>query len=146
MVAVVRCGTRQWINLINEAVPIDAACRAVVPTVRIDNDPNGVAPWLTLDVVVLRGTDQCAIVVGEFVEWPTGGKYRSVRVLGGCDWERAAIATDHIWHRLGGWRLVSRSCGGDGRQQEGEREEELQECSHVSPLLLSVWGESPSVS
>ena len=144
--AVKGCCASEWINLIDEAVSIDAAGLAVVPPVGVDNDPNGVTSWLTLDVVVLGGADQRAVVVGEFVEWPTGGKYRSVRVLGGCDWERAAIATDHIWHRLGGWRLVSRSCGGDGRQQEGEREEELQECSHVSPLLLSVWGESPSVS
>ena len=144
--AVKGCCASEWINLIDEAVSVDAAGLAVVPPVGVDNDPNGVTPWLTLDVVVLGGADQRAVVVGEFVEWPTGGKYRSVRVLGGCDWERAAIATDHIWHRLGGWRLVSRSCGGDGRQQEGEREEELQECSHVSPLLLSVWGESPSVS
>ena len=144
--AVKGCCASEWINLIDEAVSVDAARLAVVPSVGVDNDPDGVAPWLTLYVVVLVGADQRAVVVGEFVEWPTGGKYRSVRVLGGCDWERAAIATDHIWHRLGGWRLVSRSCGGDGRQQEGEREEELQECSHVSPLLHFVWGESPSVS
>ena len=144
--AVKGCCASEWINLIDEAVSVDAARLAVVPSVGVDDDPDGVASWLTLHLVVLRGANQCAVVVGEFVEWSTGGKDRSVCVLGGGDWERAAIATDHIRHRLGGWRLVSRGHWGNSRQQEGEREEELQECSHVSPLLLFVWGESPSVS
>ncbi len=53
LVAVKGCCASEWINLIDEAVSVDAARLAVVPSVGVDNDPDGVAPWLTLYVVVL---------------------------------------------------------------------------------------------